>query len=280
MARLPSWRQELPQSYVGARKWGTGINPVHAKHWDSTLGRERQTHDPLPSNEYHGLTDTYMVGWDEYEVNEPPMEQMDELNRHPSWEEQSPRSDTPGYPSWGMGADALPKGTALRARKWAMPWREGHVNAQVAGEAGDGWRNKEFNPVYNPARVSDPSQYEVQTSMRQLDLSKVNDAAVLRGTDDPRSPIASRVIGMKEKVWPGGIRHEDMFPRQHEAPHRPFRYRTAGVGPWQQSGWNDVNEMYVSEPIQRTLPPDVNMGSTETAYTGLADYDSEDFYYG
>lgn len=280
MARLPSWRQELPVSLSSARKWGTGVNPIHATHDPTTVGRQQPTRDPLISSPYVGLQDDIIVGYDDMAFSDaPPMEGMSETTEHPNWgNEGENRAVTQGYPVWGPGGYPVPQGTVLRSQKRAMGWREGHVNAQVQGDAGDGWINKEFDPKPLDSKPSDPSQYEIWTSMSQRDQIRTNAAATMRGTDDPREPIPSRIIGMKKKTWPGGIRHEDMMPRQQNGPYRPFRFRTAGTGPWQQ--WNGVNEMYVSEPIQRSLPPDVNMGQTESTYSAGEDLYGEDFYYG
>jgi hypothetical protein len=132
----------------------------------------------------------------------------------------------------------------------------------------EGWRNKVTSFVAD-ANPSDPSQYEIQTSMRQRYEVRNNDRAVLRSTDEPRSKIASRVMAMVEKVYSTGERSYDMFPYQIDQMNRPFRYRTAGVGP---AEWMETNEFNAVTPVQRTPPPEPALGfaevSSEYGYTG------------
>jgi hypothetical protein len=147
----------------------------------------------------------------------------------------------------------------------------------------EGWVNKPASGMKHGQSgdevvTSDPSQYEVQTSMTQRHKTLNNDRALLRGTDDPRESIASRITPMKLKLYSGQQRHYDMFPYQIEDKPRPFWYRTAGTGRQFEMA---PNEMYVIEPIQRTPPPDPTLGPPEETlsdpnYTTAFGYTEED----
>ena len=109
------------------------------------------------------------------------------------------------------------------------------------------------------AETSDPSQYEVATSLVQLDKTRVNDAAMARGTDDPRAPIPTRLTGQKEKIYArssgmgGGPGTPDMAPLAQDLPYRPWFYRSAGLPPPPDTMFGT---MTANEPIERTLPVD------------------------
>jgi hypothetical protein len=142
-------------------------------------------------------------------------------------------------------------------------------NSNPTETVSEGWLNKvtSFTAYAVP---SDPSQYEVQTSMRQRFGTRDNSRAQMRGTDYPRAKIASRVEAMVEKVYSQGERLYDMFPFQIDQIDRPFRYRTAGVGP---ADWMETNDYNALTPVQRVPPPDPAMGVPEVTpddygYTG------------
>jgi hypothetical protein len=134
-------------------------------------------------------------------------------------------------------------------------------NSNPTETVSEGWLNKatSFTAYAHP---SDPSQYEVQTSMRQRFGTRDNSRAQARSTDAARSKIASRVEPMVEKVYSTGERLYDMFPFQIDQIERPFRYRTAGVGP---AEWLEPNAYSAVTPIQRVPPPDPAMGVPEVS---------------
>lgn len=141
----------------------------------------------------------------------------------------------------------------------------------------EGWINKGTSFIAD-ANPSADEQIFVQTSMRQRYGIRDNKRAMKRGTDDERSTINSRVMAMVEKVYSEGERLYDMFPYQQDEIRRPFRNRTAGVGP---SEWLQANEYNVITPVIRTPPPDPAQGQDEVGYGSDYGYTAEDSgYYG
>jgi hypothetical protein len=96
--------------------------------------------------------------------------------------------------------------------------------------------------------------------MVQRHKTQNNQRATMRGTDDSREEIQSRIAPMKLKIYSEGERHYDMTPRDMDDIPRPFWYRTAGTG---RNLEMLPNEMVVISPLQRTPPPDPSLGPTE-----------------
>jgi hypothetical protein len=201
------------------------------------------------------------------------------MANRPAWGDDAPmiRRDAKTMTSWGV-----PGGVWMRAlREGSHRYRsnpdellpgEGDPYRPISAEpsvsdptesVSEGWLNKVTSFVAD-ANPSSPRQYEVQTSMRQRYGTKDNRRAMLRATDDERHTIGSRVMAMVEKVYSTGERAYDMFPYQIDQIERPFRYRTAGVGP---AGWMVTNEFSPMSPIRRTPPPDPAMGVPEVGLT-------------
>jgi hypothetical protein len=270
---IPSWRDELPdRNYIGAGKWGTGVNPVHAVRGGNDKVGRNLAPGAYESGMLHssGLVETgYEFGYTDEDL-ELGSDDISWMEAHPNLGAPDSHAQTGMFPQWGNGADPLPNGTKYRALKIGTSVREQEMRVNPYGTVNEGWINKSHGPILD-SRTSDPSQYDVTSSMRQRDLAKGNEKAVARDTDDPRHPIQSRIVGMKEKIWSGGKRHEEMLPREQEYGPRPWSYRSAGVG-WVYG----VNDMYVSEPIKRELPMDVNQGQSEVSDTTEAEW--EDFY--
>lgn len=266
MARLASWRDQIPQSYVGARKWGTGINPVHAVR-DGYEGRNLAPgiYDPV---------DTGLVNYDFGYVDEDysSAEDVTHMEPHPNLSDPSVRG-TSDLPPWGRGQTPVPQGTTTRLRKRGMSWRDEYINVVPNGPAGDGWENKQSGELLNSA-TADDAQVFVQTSMRQRDEIRTNSAAVTRGTDDMRGDIATRLVGMRLKIWSGGYRHIDMEPKEQQYLPRPWRYRGAGTG---DVSWMSANEFQSVDPITREIPPDVYQGRSENVMAG-GDVDTDDWF--
>lgn len=150
-------------------------------------------------------------------------------------------------------------------------------NSNPTETVSEGWLNKvtSFNADADP---SADEQIFVQTSMRQRYGTRDNTRAQARATDDARSTIPSRVMAMVEKVYSTGERLYDMDPYQIDQIERPFRNRTAGVGP---SEWMETNEYGAMTPVQRTPPPDPALGVPEVQSPEGYGYTGEDsMYYG
>lgn len=206
---------------------------------------------------------------------------------HPRWgldtQRQRNRRTNP-LPAWGRGGGPF-RAMRMGAQAYRLynipgsyysPITADEANSLPTETVSEGWLNKVTSSTAY-AVPSDPSQYEVQTSMRQRFGTRNNDRAVARSTDDPRSKIASRVEAMVEKVYSTGERLYDMAPYQQDQINRPFRFRTAGTG---RQGWMQTNAYNALSAVQRTPPPDPAMGipevqSDDYGYTG-----EDSMYYG
>lgn len=261
MARLPSWRDQVEQDYTGARKWGTGVNPIHARR-GGYEGRNIRPHNYEPEDPGFEVGETYAYEDWSYTDDIPSNVDHSFLMEHPNLSDPSVRGQAE-YPSWNEN------GWRKRATYQAVDPREGKTWQAQWGNAADGWRNKETGEVLN-STVADDTQLWRQTSFQQRDQTRHNEAAQFRGTDDARSGIVSRIPGMRVKSWSGETRHAEMEPKSQDYHTRPWRYRGVGTGP---RDWMLVNEMYVSEPIQRQVPADVDQGGVEIDMTSGGFYD-------
>jgi hypothetical protein len=271
------------QDYSGALKWGTGINPVHSIRWEGaplrTTGRNPGPDDPTPGpSEVPGnLVSSDMYGYSMEDIaslagNYVPMT--------PGWgteTESLHAQNYSGMPDWGV-EPFDPEATEFRSSPEAAPIFDGRLYSYPTETVSEGWENKTAGDVL-AARTSDPAQYERQTSMQQVNpaAGRNNGAATARGTDDPRANIMTRLTGMKRKPWSTGERLEDMFPYQQLMGVRPFWYRSAATGDPSQL---EPNAMYVSEPIERVVPPDPDLGIQETELNSDYGYTGEDMTYG
>lgn len=269
-----TWRASRTVGYATASVWGTGINPVHAEYGSEDLrivGRQGVLNDPSRTPPPGGHDDlTYELG--------PPWFQPDNTHYYPEAAivyDGRPRwgTDTPDWRGRHVMQPPYDAPGSVKAAFRAMIGgaRRGNykqTNQMPSETVTEGWRNKAHGQPAN-AVPSDPSQYEIQTSMRQRYEVRNNNAAVARGTDEPRSRIASRVTGQKIKHFSGEERHYDMFPVQQDIILRPFWYRRAATGDPQ---WMGPNETYDIEPIQRSPAPDPYLGPQESSLTAGPDY--------
>jgi hypothetical protein len=193
----------------------------------------------------------------------------------PDWEETTSqtRRNVPPESSrpWQSPPGVI---TRLRSRLGGARNQNYKQSSQIPTETvSEGWLNKATGNLAD-SEPSDDSQIFIQTSRIQRYETRNNTHAVMRGTDDERSTIPSRVAGQKLKYFSGQERHYDMFPFQQDEIIRPFWYRHAATGPQE---WMDPNEMYVSTAIQRTPPPDVGSGTPDIDLTlGTYGYTNED----
>jgi hypothetical protein len=226
------------------------------------------------------------VGWDD----------TFHMDDRPGWGDtgagQRLRASTGDQTRWGQwgGVFRAVRDGAHRYRSWSTQPLKGQAQAYqpVTQEAADsypsetvseGWLNKtRAGAASYPAnsQPSDDAQIFVQTSDRQRYRTKVNDRAVARDTDDARHFIDSRVEPMIAKTFSTGERSYDMAPYQIDQIERPFRFRTAGVGP---AEWMTANEINSLSPIQRTPPADPSMGVTEVEPYEDYGYTQEDSMY-
>jgi len=275
--------QRTTQPQAGAQVWGTGINAVHSFYGSPPL---RTTYYPLRQGEHpqapHAAVPEALLPERIWGYEPPPTGAGMETDNRPPWNvppEDSPsRYSTQGHPPYTAPG---PVNQAFReALTGAHRWFRGkwpRANFPVPSETvSEGWVNKaNFGPVAE-AKPSDPSQYEMQTSMAQRFQTRVNDHAVMRGTDGSRAPITSRVVPQRSPIYSGGERHYDMFPRQQEPWRiRPFFYRTAGTDDADKMA---PNETYDIVPIQRVVPADPSLGPDETGVSSYG-YTPEDRFY-
>jgi hypothetical protein len=267
MAGIPSWRQQLTQNYSGARKWGTGINPIHASTDDGT-GRVL-----APGDAPYGLPPDSPLIAEQYGYCVEDLAATGNFNfmeEHPNWDEDAQRGSS-DLPAWGH-RHGPPSGTRLRTLKRGMSEKETEAQQNPNETVSEGWTNKQHGAVLDSLQ-SDPAQLYVQASSTQRDETRVNTAAQLRGTDAERSSIGSRIPGMKVKNFSTGQRLDDMTPWTQDLIWRVFTVRTAGTG---DPVAMQPNEMYVSQPMQREVPADVYQGDSETS--GNYGYADGDYY--
>jgi hypothetical protein len=257
-------------------QWGTGYNPVHAQYGspprpgvttrqgEITPAFEGVSRDLIPE-EFWGYTAEDFQGAGYFVADD-----------RPPWGSESDRYSTDGYPPWNATGAAKTRFRATMEGAYSkfrgkLPRATYQIPTETVSE---GWVNKATGPRPANAVVSDPSQYEMQTSMTQRYRARNNDHSVERGTDDARSHINSRVTNPIVKVYSQGDRDYDMFPKEQTGAIRPFYYRTAGTG---IQGQMTVNEMYEREAIERTPPADPYIGNQDTAFN--YGYTPEDNFY-
>jgi hypothetical protein len=275
-----------PSEYAGATRWGTGINPIHAVRDpgsretgikenllplgdggtvvmpDELLGAEQWGYSSedaaaFPGEDYRYLVDDH-PNWGDSTVGRSDRDgDIMVEGRHPQPE---------GWPSWGAHGTGYPDfqlagypgGENLRAFSDGIDVEHLHAIAVPTPGWRGGWLNKAHGAVQE-AETSDPSQYEMQTSMNQLHRSRDNNRAVTRATDDPRSVIETRLTGMKVRHWAkssgmgGGPATPDMTPVTQNLPYRPWFFRSGAMPPPPDTTYGTMTAF---DPIARTLPDD------------------------
>jgi hypothetical protein len=274
----------------GALKWGTGVNPIHGI---ATMGQAlRQSEivhpygpgqpappvpvelvDPGVASDYDYIEEEYASAiWGygpETGTSERPGlgSEGDNTTTTPV-----SRSDSDDFPPWGPTGKTnpwgptggqIPAGANLRAKsKGGLIPRYLKLGIQQNTVA-DGWMNKAVSGVED-SQVSDPSQYEMQTSMTQRDKVRQGSQAQPGRASEFLAPIASPrpTWGQRMKIWSGTPRgrHYDMYPFQAEEIIRPFRDRSAGTG---YAEWLAANEAtnYMVSPLERVPVPDPSAGN-------------------
>ncbi len=289
-----SSRYANAQNYTGARRWGTGYNPIHEvrdnpgrvtgiKENLYTLG------DPsdAPPDTLIGPDDFTGNDWDHQEPY--PDEVFRYQDSEPRWgtNTETFRGDTnsdvmgeqgpwgPLYPE----SDDFPLGGPTGGTENWLNVSHGeaeehqHAIAVPTMPVSGGWLNKARGREARP-EAQDPGQPGYQLAVNTGSVqgqglkSSGNERAVARGTDAPREAIQSRTAGMAYREFArsfgmgGGAGTPDMQPFQQTAGlKRPFVPRKAGLPPWED---HYMNEMEGRVPLQRTVPPDPFQGDPET----------------
>jgi hypothetical protein len=180
---------------------------------------------------------------------------------------------TDDYPHWGRYQAGVPGGGEIRAENHGADAT--NTPKEIPSEdVAQGWRNKARGSE-SDAMGSDPSQYEMQTSMTQR--HKVRAGSQISGTASTfDAPIESRTAGQKIKWWSGEKRHEDMLPKSQDQLVRPWWNRTAGTG-YQE--WLEPNALYRTTPGIRVPPGDPYMGPNLPESTDTHGFMPEDVTY-
>lgn len=314
MAVAGSWTSQAvtPSGYAGATRWGTGINPIHAVR-DGGRGRG-PTKEPLGSVTPSGavpesLDDDAAAGYG-YAYEDAQFYAGEDYRYvradHPNLgEDTTGRPDRTaiimepgsepgpaGFPSWGAYyadpesdfplAGGPPGGADVRSvQEGAQVENAKAIAVPTRGYTG-GWQSKIHGEILEAA-TSDPSQYEVTTSMRQLHETRVNDQAAARVTDDPRHPIGTRLTGQKVRYFAkssgmgGGPGTPDMAPVAQDLPFRPWYFRHAATPPPPDTMYGTMTGF---EPLERTPPVDAGelVTSTETGFADDGGYDDQDYF--
>jgi hypothetical protein len=260
----------------GALKWGTGINPVHSVYGEGPPLRSSEVPtgygpgmphgtvppeilDPGPDVDYNYLEEDWAdpawgYGPDTGTSDRAPLGESTEVSRS---------STTPAWPPWGPVKGGMPSGSNIRARDHGGALTRLLKLGYKSETVNDGWENKDVSGVDN-ARVSDPSQYEMQTSMTQRDKVREGSQAQPGRASEYTAPIGSSrpTWGQRMKLWSGtpNGRHYDMFPYQADEIIRPWRVRSAAAGP---VGWLAANEAYnyQLDALERQPVPDPYSGN-------------------
>lgn len=281
-----AFRERFSVPYAGPQVWGTGYNMVHMQYGSrpdrlqELNPREGDITPPYASVPQTLLGTEQDWGYvtddgagSEFYVNDDRPRLGDET----AWEDV--RADTGDQPPYNATGAAKTRFRAMFGGAFST-WRGKlpRANYMIPSETvSEGWINK---PQGRPAnsKPSDPSQYEIQTSMSQRYRARNNDLAVLRNTDAPRSHINSRVTGQHLKVYSEGERNYDMFPKQQSSGDpqywREFAYRTAGVGIEDQML---PNAQWEINAVERTPPSDPYIGTPD--YQMEFGYTPEDQFY-
>ncbi|MBO0800224.1 MAG: hypothetical protein J2P31_15495 [Blastocatellia bacterium] len=263
-----TWKQTALPGQAAALQWGTGINPIHSVYGEgpplSVTGRLPGPDSPtlLLDEPPESITaEQELAQWGYTLEDMPQGESYRYLSEHPNWYEPGPRDTGAFPPDWPSAGDH-DGGIRFIADNYGSEVERGRPAEFPSETVSEGWTNKNHSQENN-AEVSDPSQYERQTSMQQRNAVRNNQAAQTRETDDAREDISSRLAGMKLRTWSTGERTYDMFPYQ-QTPGLPRVSgqwaRVAGTG---YPGAMLPNEMYISLPIERAIPPDPYLGGEE-----------------
>lgn len=284
MALAGAWLQAASGSddkYPTPSRWGTNINSIHASR-NGGAGRgtavngsdvlvEQELTDDDPGGMEYGYTDDDMssvVYGDSFASGT-----RDRRN----WGEESDSAAVlPGYPSYGPYAVGQPGGAAIRTLNHGAD----ATNTMKATQPSliDVAMSPPEHGDVEDAVTSDPSQYEMQTSMTQRDKVREGSQAASGRANDARSRIASRIIGQRVKnLNSNPSRHDDMQPKEQALMVRPFWIRTAGTG---RKADMATNEMYRSQPRQRVAPDNPWQGDDAVAEATNASafgYTDEDY---
>lgn len=285
MAVSGTWKRQQDVSYVGALRWGTGINPVHAIPSENPRGQLNATPEG-PEN--YIPSELVEYGPDHYGYCDEDSSSAlwgygfgTGTADRPGWGTEDDRADSGGFPPYSPppGPEGTLTGSAIRMQRKGSQVTTASKTGAAMPDAQQGYEGKAMSGIVEDAVVSDPSQYEMQTSMTQRD--KVREGSQRGGgsASEFAAPIHSARPTWAQRLYKaaGGERHYDMFPRQQDPVIRGFRFRTAGVGPARNTTMPEG--MFVNTPRQRipAMLPDQGPDVTHSL-TGYMPEDDQGWY--
>lgn len=247
-----TWRQSR-QIQAGAAIWGTGWNPVHMQR--QGYGRNVAPHpsdvlvDPLLTQQYETNPEGGFTTEDFHIIDTLGYGTQTGTADRPGLGMPDSRADSDGYPSWPQN------GEQIRAENHGAD-RTNLEKVIPDHDAAQGWLNKDHGDE-GFSEPSDPSQYEIATSMRQRHEVRAGSQVPEGRANHYDAPIESRIVGQKKRFSTTPLRHEEMDRASQSISIRGFWNRSAGTGP---VNWMEPNAMYQSEPMQRTVPADPYQG--------------------
>jgi hypothetical protein len=270
--------------YTGARKWGTGVNPVHATPTEGEPLRSSEVTtatgpnagdpnklvpemllNPLDENPEYGYTDeefssmVWGYGPSTGTSDRPARDVMSQQFR--GYTTKNWPKIWQNDPATAPGGAGPPTGETIRQESHGDYTGSMTKLGDKEETVGEGWINKDVAGVAD-AVDSDPAQVYMQTSMTQRDKVRAGSQRGAGSASEYDAPIGSwrPTWGMRVKPWSGGRRHYDMTPRRQDQINRPFWYRAAGTGYRQ---WMAANEAfnYQVEPLQRQPVADPYAGT-------------------
>lgn len=267
MAINGAWLRAATDQASGSMNWGHGFNPVHRIMTEGGPLRSAEVatgYGPGAAGQKNGLplemidaTDP-LGGWTDEDFADALWGYGPETgtSEHPGLGSETPqfRGGSGDFPPYGEYSGGLPGGTRLRATG-----DPGIRNEAKLGEreetVSEGWINKATGFVWE-SETSSPEQYERQTSMAQLDLTR--EGSQRSGSaSEFTAPVPSYrpTWNQRIKYYSRGRRDYDMQPRRADEIIRPFLSRQAGTGVQEWMGANEAHQ-YQREPLQRQPVPD------------------------
>lgn len=190
--------------------------------------------------------------------------------------------DMKDYPTFGQHPVGLPGGNQIRAIDKGSAVTS---TSKLVPNDGDGTlygaSYKLVADAPNDAEISDPSQYEMQTSMTQRDKTRSGSQRGGGSASEYDAPVKTRIPGFRIRRYDEGAsdpRHAAMLPKAQDQVIRPWWARGAGTG---NPADMQPNAMYQSTPYQRTPASETYQGETLSGTPGIdADQDGPGVMYG
>lgn len=257
------------QRQAGSMIWGTGINPIHYQR----VGEGRSTIPNPPNLLPNPVFEEVGIQGAEYGFTPDDFDLIQGFGYdtdtgtadRANWDERENRGNAGNYPRYqsdgvGKGIYSTTDAENIRAADHGSE-RTVRQKVDPKHDAAQGWLNK-VHGVEGLAKPSDPSQYEMTTSMTQR--NKVREGSQVPNGGRASTyvqPIESRVVEQKVKTYVAddSPRHDEMARAFQDVVIRGFWNRGAGTGPEEWVG-DSANQDYRNVPYTRVPPSDPNQG--------------------